>query len=180
MTDTAVPLPELPDYTESADDTTFNLDQHRRVEALKVARSILENKPSPFAGTKVEAIRSVGDLTYLADWIIAGPDTDLEPTDIVELRNGAGELVVRIPVTPAAKTEVRTLSDDDLENMNWARRQGYVEGVNSAAQVVDAGGDASTVRSLLDDNIPPEPADDADAAADADHRAARSDADDGN
>lgn len=145
MTDTAVPLPELPDYTESADDTTFNLDQHRRVEALKVARSILENKPSPFAGTKVEAIRSVGDLTYLADWIIAGSSTD-----------DAGERVVSVSSKPGVWEPPRSAADLIAD---------------AAPKTVSAPWSGREYAKLPDD---------ADAAADADHRAARSDADDGN
>lgn len=172
MTDTAVPLPELPDYTESADDTTFNLDQHRRVEALKVARSILENKPSPFAGTKVEAIRSVGDLTYLADWILAGSSTDTEPTDIVELRNAAGELMIRIPVaTKDWPTDGQTVS--------VSSKPGVWEPLPSAAELL-ADAAPETVSAPWSGREYAKLPDDADAAADADHRAARSDADDGN
>ena len=82
MTDTAVPLPELPDYTEPGDGSILTTDQLRRVEALRVARQTLESKQGLFAGSKVESNRAVYDLTYLADWIIDGPDTDPEPTDI--------------------------------------------------------------------------------------------------
>lgn len=91
MTDTAVPLPE----TEAVPDdgSMLTADQRRRVEALQVARQILENKPGLFAGSKLEPARSVvTDLTYLADWIINGPDSD----DRVELLTGSGERVASI------------------------------------------------------------------------------------
>jgi hypothetical protein len=95
--DTAVPLPELPDYTEPGDgDHVLTIDQLRRVEALKVARSILESKPGLFGGSKVEENRAVYDLTYLADWIIDGPDRDDDEADTVDMVNGAGERVKSI------------------------------------------------------------------------------------
>jgi hypothetical protein len=108
MTDTAVPLPELPDYTESADDQVLTLDQLRRIEALKVARSILENKPGLFAGSKVEANRAVYDLTFLADWIIDGPDNN---DDTVDLVNGAGE-TVSVSSKPGVWRDIDTGSHD--------------------------------------------------------------------
>lgn len=94
MNDTAVPLPELPDYTEPGDGSILTTDQLRRVEALRVARQTLESKPGLFAGSKVEANRAVYDLTYLADWIIDGPDSYASEDDFkVDLANGAGERV---------------------------------------------------------------------------------------
>lgn len=169
--DTAVPTPERKIGTVRvaavAVDTKLTDDQLRRVEALQVARQTLENKPGLFAGSKVEANRAVYDLTYLADWIIAGPADD-EPSDA-------------------------TATEEELQSMNWARRQGYVEGVRAAEMISRAGGDADKIGSLLVDDIPPEPTrpyasevdtynnpgqDDLGAAAE-DHRKARSDADDG-
>lgn len=172
--DTAVPMPERKIGTVRvaavAVDTKLTDDQLRRVEALQVARQTLENKPGLFAGSKVEANRAVYDLTYLADWIIDGPAAyaDDEPSDA-------------------------TATEAELQTMNWARRQGYVEGVRAAELISRAGGDANKIGSLLVDDIPPEPArpypseadtynnpgqDDLGAAAE-DHRKARSDADDG-
>lgn len=124
MTDTAVPLPEL------LVDPLLTADQRRRVEALKVARQVLENKPGVFSGSKLEPARSVVvDLMTLADWIIDGPDSD----DRVELLTGSGERVASISTRTG----------------RWA----------------DTYGTPSV--------------DDHDAAATADLRAARSDADDG-
>lgn len=76
MTDTAVPLPETEAEAVPDDGSMLTADQRRRVSALQIARDVLENKPALFAGAKVPEVRSVGDLTYLADWIIDGTDTD--------------------------------------------------------------------------------------------------------
>lgn len=66
MTDTAVPLPE------TTTEPILTIDQRRRVEALQIARRILESKPGLFVGSKIEEGRRVGDLTYLAEWILGG------------------------------------------------------------------------------------------------------------
>jgi hypothetical protein len=99
--DTAVPMPERKTGTVPDPTTKLTDDQLRRIEALQIARQALEQRPGLFAGSKIEATsRVVFDLTYLADWIIDGPDAtrDLEPTEYIDVLNGAGELVVRIPV----------------------------------------------------------------------------------
>lgn len=154
----------------------LTLDQRRRVEALQVARHILENKPQMFAGAKIDPSRTVADLTDLGDWIIDGSKS-LEPTQAV-----TGD----------------QLRESDL---TWGRRQGYVEGVKASATVVAAGGGTDDLNKLLGDDGFPEtlprfvPPDQSaltdggypsaaqlieDAAARADLQAARSDADDGN
>jgi hypothetical protein len=73
-------MTELIDHDAVPEGQLFRPAQQRRVEALKIARQILEVKPGVFSGSKVEANRQVYDLTYLADWIIAGPD-ETELTD---------------------------------------------------------------------------------------------------
>lgn len=92
MTDTAVPLPETETEAEAVPDdgSMLTADQRRRVSALQIARDVLENKPALFAGAKVPEVRSVGDLTYLADWIIDGTDTDA-PLSLVMSRDAANK-----------------------------------------------------------------------------------------
>ena len=61
--------------TNTAPESVLTLDQQRRVEALQQARSVLANK-NAWSGTNVSGF-TVGDLTYLAEWITDGPaDTD--------------------------------------------------------------------------------------------------------
>ena len=62
--------------TNTAPEPVLTLDQLRRVEALQRARDVLANK-NVWSGTNVAGF-TVGDLTYLAEWITDGP-ADSEP-----------------------------------------------------------------------------------------------------
>jgi hypothetical protein len=109
--DTAIPLPELIDRDAVAEGQTLRPAQLRRVEALQVARRMLESKGGMFGGSKVEENRAVYDLTYLADWIIDGPsdfDGDEDYPDATDVAN--------------------------------AQRQGFADGVKASATFLAAGG----------------------------------------
>lgn len=120
MTDNAIPdfpllpaqryRPETIDSDAVQEGQILRPSQLRRVGALRVARSILENKPGVFSGSKVEANRAVYDLTYLADWIISGPDLgtiqDDEPKPESESR-----ALDELPIT---KDELPTSDADEL------------------------------------------------------------------
>lgn len=73
MTDTAQPLPN------ETNDRPLNPEQLARVAALHEARAVLASK-ALFGGSLPEP-RSVGDLVYLAEWILAGPTPDVEDSD---------------------------------------------------------------------------------------------------
>ena len=189
MTDTAVPLPEPIDTDAVQDDQVLRPSQRRRVEALQAARQILEIKPGIFTGSKLEPARSVVvDLMTLADWIIDGPDRD---NDTVDLMNGAGERVTSISTRPgqwadvspqtahdasarayfesgweAVRTEVLSLAEqvDSRSAVDWIRDH------PAAGRLADTGSHGP------DGGFPSA----SDPLADADLRAARSDADDGN
>jgi hypothetical protein len=113
--DTAVPLPEPADQSVPDDGSFLTADQRRRVEALQVSRQILENKAGLFAGSKVEANRAVYDLTYLADWIIDGPDSYASEDDTVDLVNGHGERVASISTRPGQWADVDQGATADLQ-----------------------------------------------------------------
>lgn len=82
-------LPDIIDTDSPADGATLRPSQLRRVEALKVARQILEIKPGIFTGSKLESARSVVvDLMTLADWILLGPDNS-DPFDVLTVSHGA-------------------------------------------------------------------------------------------
>jgi hypothetical protein len=70
MTDTAQPLPN------ETDNRPLTPEQLARVAALHEARAVLASK-ALFGGSLPEP-RSVGDLVYLAEWILAGPTPDVE------------------------------------------------------------------------------------------------------
>ena len=114
---------------DSVVEQVLTLDQRRRVEALQVARRILENKPGLFAGSKVETSRTVIDLIDLGDWILDGSRTLAEVQTSTELRES---------------------------DLTWGRRQGYVEGVKASATVVAAGGGTDDLNKLLGDDGFPE------------------------
>lgn len=194
--DTAVPLPDPATDAVPDDGSMLTVDQRRRVEALQVARQILENKPGLFAGSKVEANRAVYDLTYLGDWITDGPDND----DTVEIKTFGGETVAVVPMSPET---ARDASNAAYFNSGWdavvreVRAVAAQQGAEAAvewARTHPAGGrlidgpdtlEVSQPRPYASEadtfnNPTQERFDDDDAAATADLHAARSDADDGN
>jgi len=205
--DTAVPLPDPATDAVPDDGSMLTVDQRRRVEALQVARQILENKPGLFAGSKVAANRAVYDLTYLGDWIIDGPDND----DTVEIKTFGGETVAVVPMNPetardasnaayfnsgwdAVVREVRAVAAQQGAEaaVEWARTHPAGGRLIDGPDTLEADWDAPAVStsekpgewvaSEVDTFKYPtqERFDDPDAAATADLRAARSDADDGN
>lgn len=86
--DTATDLIDTDAPTEGS---TLRPSQLRRVAALHEARKVLENKAGLFVGSKMGEGFGVGDLTYVAGWIIDGPVPDERDT---------AEYVRAIPARP--------------------------------------------------------------------------------
>lgn len=178
--ETAVPMPERKIGTVRAAavavDTKLTDDQLRRVEALQVARQTLENKPGLFAGSKVEANRAVYDLTYLADWIIDGPDND-EPLSLETSRDASNAAYFNSG-WEAVRREVLSVAEQmgDTPAVDWIRQH------PGQGRLIDGPDTLETDWSAPAVSTSTKPGEwvDHDAAATADLRAARSDADDGN
>jgi hypothetical protein len=93
--DTAVPFPS--DANETVPEkTALSPSQQQRVEALSVAANLLRVVTGPFGikTTLVKRETSVGDLTYLAEWILEGSEDladDPEEEDQTEEQNRQAE-----------------------------------------------------------------------------------------
>lgn len=111
--DTAVPMPDPMEALRSGEVLYPSLqpDQLCRAEALTIARKILENRQSLFAGSKLPSNSTIGDLTYLADWILTGPQDFDGDEDY-----------------------------PDADDVVKARRQGFVDGIKASATFLAAGG----------------------------------------
>lgn len=121
--DTAVPFPEPVMHTFQAADTEavpddgsmLKADQRRRVEALQVARQVIETKSGFFAGSKISAQATIGDLTYLASWILDGSPVDDEEPSVDETKRtwslgygeGAHAALVESGVGPERADEIK-------------------------------------------------------------------------
>lgn len=115
MTDTEI---ELVDTDAPADGAILRPSQLRRVEALKSARSVLENKAGLWTGSKVDEGRSVVDMLTLADWILTGADPYPSPTQ----RDASNQLYFESG-WEAVRAEVMSLADnfDSRAAVDWVR-----------------------------------------------------------
>jgi len=110
--DTALPFPtELIDSDAVPEGQILRPSQVRRAEALMIARKVLENRQALFAGSKLTSTSTIGDLTYLADWIVTGPQDFDGDEDY-----------------------------PDTDDVVKAQKQGFVDGVKASATFLAAGG----------------------------------------
>lgn len=106
--DTAVPMPDRDAVQEGQ---ILRPSQVRRAEALMTARKVLENRQALFAGSKLTSNSTIGDLTYLAEWILTG-QLDFDGDEAYP----------------------------DADDIAKAERQGFIDGVKASQTFVAAGG----------------------------------------
>lgn len=79
MTDTAIPLPDVPPQSPE-ERGELSPVQKQRAAALEVARGILLSRSSVFGGSGVGTVWSVQDLLTVADYVLAiGPWQETAP-----------------------------------------------------------------------------------------------------
>jgi hypothetical protein len=104
--------------------TKLSDEQLARVEALHVAREVLENKPGLFVGSKIDGTRSVYDLISLAEWIEQGSSTfdTPEPTE-PDIADGSTAQDHFNEGWNAHRREVLSVSDavDPKSGVEWSR-----------------------------------------------------------